>query len=134
ARRDWADQDFAQVVHDAVKEHARTPFREEVWAQLADGCRFVPGEFTDDDAFERLRKTIEELDTARGTGGNHAFYLSIPPSAFPTVVRQLKRHGLADSAPDAWRRCVIEKPFGHDLESAQELNRIVGEVFPAGSV
>ena len=43
ARRDWARQDFANVVHDAVKEHARTPFREEVWRQLSEGIRFVPG-------------------------------------------------------------------------------------------
>ena len=48
ARRDWEDEDFAQVVHDAVKEHARTPFREEVWQQLAEGMRFVPGDFDDD--------------------------------------------------------------------------------------
>ena len=45
ARRDWADEDFAKVVHDSVKEHARTPFREEVWDQLAEGFRFVPGDF-----------------------------------------------------------------------------------------
>ena len=134
ARRDWADQDFAKVVHDAVREHARTPFREEVWAQLAEGVRFVPGEFDDDEAFERLRRTIEELDKARGTGGNHAFYLSVPPKYFPDVVQQLKAHGLADSPEGAWRRVVIEKPFGRDLKSAQELNRIVDDVFPANSV
>jgi glucose-6-phosphate 1-dehydrogenase len=134
ARRDWAAQDFAQVVHDAVKEHARTPFREEVWHQLADGFRFVPGEFADDEAFRRLGATIEELDEIRGTGGNHAFYLSIPPRSFADVVRQLHRHKLAEGRAGSWRRVVIEKPFGHDLASAQELNRIVGEVFPTGSV
>jgi glucose-6-phosphate 1-dehydrogenase len=134
ARRDWADQDFAQVVHDAVKEHARTPFREEVWKQLAEGFRFVPGNFDDDAAFESLKQTIKDLDQVRGTGGNHAFYLSVPPKFFPDVVRKLKEHGLADSGKGSWRRVVIEKPFGHDLASAQELNRIVDEVFPTGSV
>ncbi len=134
ARRDWADQDFMQVVHDSVKEHSRTDFREDVWANLAEGVRFVPGDFSDDAAFEQLRATIEELDTNRGTGGNHAFYLSVPPKFFPDVVRQLKEHGLAEGPGDSWRRVVIEKPFGHDLESAQELNRVVGEVFDSGSV
>jgi len=57
ARRDWEDEDFAQVVHDSVKEHARTPFREEVWAQLAKGMRFVQGEFVDPNAFGQLRGT-----------------------------------------------------------------------------
>lgn len=134
ARRQWADEDFAQVVHDAVKEHARTPFREEVWQQLVQGCRFVSGDFDDDEAFDTLRSTIEELDKAQGTGGNFAFYLSVPPKFFPKVVQQLKKHGLADQKQGSWRRAVIEKPFGHDLKSAQELNRIVHEVFPAEAV
>jgi glucose-6-phosphate 1-dehydrogenase len=134
ARRDYSDQDFAQIVHDSVKEHARTPFREEVWAQLAEGFRFVHGELTDDTAFDRLRETVDELDVSRGTGGNHAFYLSIPPGLFPQVVQQLSEHGLADEKPGSWRRVVIEKPFGHDLQSARELNRVVEEVFPAQSV
>ena len=134
ARRDWADQDFAQIVHDAVKEHARTPFREEVWKQLSEGFRFVPGNFDDDDAFEQLRRTVEELDQLRGTGGNMAFYLAIPPSFFGAVVDQLKKHGLADGRDDQWRRVVVEKPFGHDLESARELNALLGGVFDTGSV
>ncbi|MEW2074638.1 glucose-6-phosphate dehydrogenase [Streptomyces sp. NPDC013433] len=129
ARRDWEDQDFAQVVHDAVKEHARTPFREEVWQQLAEGMRFVPGDFDDDHAFDQLRKAVDELDASRGTSGNYAFYLSVPPRFFPKVVQQLKKHGLADAPEGSWRRAVIEKPFGHDLRSAQDLNAIVHEVF-----
>jgi glucose-6-phosphate 1-dehydrogenase len=135
ARREWHDQDFAQTVHDAIKEHARTPFREEVWRQLAAGFRFVPGDFNDDLAFDQLRQTIADLDEVRGTGGNHAFYLSIPPRFFPDVVGQLKEHGLADPKNDgSWRRVVVEKPFGHDLESARELNAVVSEVFPPESV
>ncbi|MGZ8737845.1 MAG: glucose-6-phosphate dehydrogenase, partial [Nocardioides sp.] len=134
ARRDWADQDFAQIVHDSVKEHARTEFREEVWQQLAEGFRFVSGDFSDDQAFESLRQTIVDLDRVRGTGGNHAFYLSIPPRFFSDVIGQLKEHGLADQDPDTWRRVVVEKPFGSNLETARELNAVVDEVFPSGSV
>jgi glucose-6-phosphate 1-dehydrogenase len=129
ARRDWADQDFAQIVHDAVKQHARTPFREEVWNQLSEGFRFVPGDFDDDVAFDHLRRTVEELDQLRGTGGNMAFYLAIPPAFFGTVVGQLKEHGLADGNADHWRRVVVEKPFGHDLESARKLNDVLAGVF-----
>jgi glucose-6-phosphate 1-dehydrogenase len=134
ARRDWADQDFAQIVHDSVKEHARTEFREEVWDQLAEGFRFVSGDFDDDDAFGHLRRTLEELDEVRGTDGNHAFYLAIPPGFFGTVVGQLKEHGLAEPPAGSWRRVVVEKPFGHDLRSARELNAILAEVFPSGSI
>ncbi|MGV9247357.1 glucose-6-phosphate dehydrogenase [Streptomyces sp. NPDC003710] len=134
ARRDWADQDFAQVVHDAVREHARTEFREEVWQQLAEGMRFIPGDFDDDTAFKQLRAAVDELDASRGTSGNYAFYLSVPPKFFPKVVRQLKKHGLADAPEGSWRRAVIEKPFGHDLASARELNAIVHDVFEPDQV
>ncbi len=134
ARRDWEDQDFEKVVHDAVKEHARTPFNEDVWKQLAAGIRFVSGEFDDDAAFERLSETIAELDRERGTMGNHAFYLSIPPKSFPQVTEQLRRSGLAEAEDGQWRRVVIEKPFGSDLTTARELNAVVESVFPPDSV
>ncbi len=96
--------------------------------------RFVQGTFDDDESFERLRGTIEELDKAQGTGGNFAFYLSVPPRSFPVVIQQLKKHGLADQTGGSWRRAVIEKPFGHDLKSAEELNAIVHEVFAPDQV
>lgn len=134
ARREWEHQDFGELVHDAVAEHARTPFRESVWNRLAEGIRFVQGTFDDDAAFDRLAETVHELDAERGTGGNTAFYLSIPPWAFPIVTKQLSRSGLADFDENAWRRVVIEKPFGHDLASAQELNSVVNQVFPEESV
>ena len=134
ARRDWADEDFGKVVYDAVKQHARTPFRQEVWDRLAEGFRFVQGTFDDDKAFGRLAETLEKLDVERGTGGNHAFYLSIPPKAFPVVCEQLHKSGLARQQEGRWSRVVIEKPFGHDLESARELNKVVNRVFPEKTV
>ena len=134
ARRDWADQDFGKIVYQSVRERARTAFREEVWRSLAEGIRFVPGSFDDEPAFDLLAATVRELDEQRGTGGNHAFYLSIPPSFFATVCEQLERSGLSTPADGSWRRVVIEKPFGHDLASARELNAIVEKVFPADAV
>ena len=134
ARREWEHEDFAKEVHDSVREYARTEFREEVWDQLSKGIRFVQGTFDDDAAFDRLKETIRELDEKRGTMGNHAFYLSIPPRSFPEVTKQLRRSGLADPAEDQWRRVVIEKPFGSDLKTARELNDVVESVFPADSI
>jgi glucose-6-phosphate 1-dehydrogenase len=139
ARRDWEQEDFAQLTYEAVKEHARTPFRDSVWQQVSEGVRFVPGEFTDDDAFDRLAETVKQLDAERGTGGNYAFYLSIPPKTFPAVIQQLKRSGLSDPGEGSegvqpWRRVVIEKPFGHDLASARELNAMLDAVFPPNAV
>lgn len=135
ARRDWADEDFSAVVRDAVAEHSRTGFDPATWDRLAQGIRFVAGDAADPEAYSRLGQAIEDLDRERGTGGNHAFYLSIPPSVFPTVLSNLRDSGLAEPPhAHAWRRVVIEKPFGHDLTSAEELDQLVDEVFPAESV
>ena len=136
ARRDWADRDFAEIVRDAVKKYARTPFREETWKQLVEGIRFVQGQFDDPAAYARLRDTVEALDRERGTMGNHAFYLSIPPRSFPEVAKQLSSSGLVDQTQKAgpWRRVIIEKPFGHDLESAKQLNDALESTFPEESI
>lgn len=134
ARREWQDQDFEKVVRDSVKEFARTPWSEDVWAQLRKGIRFVAGDFDDEGAFRQLKLTTEQLDRDRGTGGNLAFYLSIPPRAFPQVIKQLSKAGLATAQSGSFRRVVIEKPFGSDLATAKDLNKVVESVFPADSV
>ena len=95
----------------------------------------MPGEFSDDDAFDRLAETVHSLDEQQGTGGNYAFYLSIPPKFFGVVCKQLARSGLAEpDDPDQWRRVVIEKPFGHDLASARDLNSTVESIFPPDAI
>ncbi|MGK2240911.1 MAG: glucose-6-phosphate 1-dehydrogenase, partial [Rhodococcus sp. (in: high G+C Gram-positive bacteria)] len=134
ARRDWTDEDFTNVVLEAVKDGARTKFRQDVWERLAEGIRFVEGSFDEAEAFQNLSDTLATLDNERGIGGNHGFYLAIPPNAFPQVLEQLSASGLAQAEDGQWRRVVIEKPFGHDLESARELNAVVNKVFPEDTV
>ncbi|MCC6375643.1 MAG: glucose-6-phosphate dehydrogenase [Microbacteriaceae bacterium] len=134
ARRDWDDNAFARVIEESVKAHARTTFDQDVWNQLAQGVRFVRGEFDDSESYQLLKRTLTELDSDRGTLGNHAFYLSIPPKSFPVVTEQLRNAGLAEQKNGQWRRVVIEKPFGSDLSTARELNTAIESVFPADSV
>lgn len=133
-RREWSKEDFENYVLDAVHAGARTKFREHVWERLAEGMHFVRGNFDDDIAFDTLAETLAEMDTTRGTGGNWAYYLSVPPDYFADVCHQLQRSGLAQATDGAWRRVIIEKPFGHDQASAQKLNEIVNAVFPEKSV
>src|ERR1700761_5693759 len=133
-RRDWDDEAFSNEVYQLVKEHSRTPFRQVIWDRLAEGCRFVQGNFDDESAFARLAETLDKLDAERGTGGNHGFYLAIPPKSFPAVLKQRYNAGLAEPEDGSWRRVVIEKPFGHDLDSARDLNKVVNNVFPEESV
>nr|WP_245532310.1 glucose-6-phosphate dehydrogenase [Corynebacterium caspium] len=133
-RRDWSKEDFEKYVHAAVVKSARTDFDENVWARLAEGMQFISGSFADEAAFDKLAALLEETDKTRGTGGNWAYYLSIPPDYFEDVCRQLDRTGMARAPKGSWRRVIIEKPFGHDQESAAELNRVVNAVFPENSV
>ncbi len=133
-RRDWSDADFAAEVRRCVMEHSRTKFRESTWEQFQEGIRFVKGTFNDRGGFQTLAKTLSDLDELRGTGGNHAFYLSIPPNAFPMVCEQLESAGLAESTPTNWRRVIVEKPFGHDLASAISLNDLLNHVFKPGEI
>ena len=133
-RRDWDDDAFRAFVRESVEAHARTDWSEAVWEQLARGVRFVSGEFDDDAAFDELRGVLDRLDAEQGTRGNHAFYLSIPPRSFAAVTEQLRRSGLAAADNGAWRRVIVEKPFGHDLASARELNDIIESRFPSDSI
>jgi glucose-6-phosphate 1-dehydrogenase len=136
SRADWpGGGTFEQITRKAAKEHCRTAWNEEVWKRLFSNTRFVEGSFDDDEAFDRLAKTMDELRESHGIRGNAAFYLSVPPSMFPVVLKQMQRSGLSDARQaGGWRRVVVEKPFGHDLRSALELNRLVDTVFPAPDV
>jgi glucose-6-phosphate 1-dehydrogenase len=135
ARRDWGDGDFETIAKAAAQKHARTPWSEDVWSRVAGSIKFVPGSFEDDVAFDQLAETLDELHTTHGIPGNAAFYLSIPPSAFPIVLKQLGRTGMADNKRNGgWRRVIVEKPFGRDLASAMELDALVDDVFTADDV
>ncbi|MFC4336274.1 glucose-6-phosphate dehydrogenase [Salininema proteolyticum] len=130
ARRDWGDETFEEVARKAAMEHARTPWREEIWNRLNGNFKFIPGSFEDDEAFDRLQSELESLSESHGIAGNAAFYFSVPPAAFPIVLNQLERTGMADNEKSGgWRRVVVEKPFGHDQASSQELNELVDTVF-----
>ena len=135
ARRDWGDGDFAALAKKAAKTHARTQWNDDVWRRLNENLQFVPGSFDDDQAFDTLAATLDSLRDTHGIKGNAAFYLSIPPAMFPVVLKQMERTGMASNARSGgWRRVVVEKPFGHDLESARELNQLVDSVFTANDV
>ena len=128
-RRSWSDDDLRGYVEESARAGARTPWRPAIWEQLAAGMRFVEfSSFEDDAAYDELTRVVDDLDTTRGTRGNRAFYLSIPPGWFPAVTERIARSGLVEESADAWRRVVIEKPFGHNRSSAKELDALVGRI------
>ena len=130
-RRRYTDEAFREEIRGAVVEHARVqPIDEDAWAELASRIAYHRGDFNDAELYSSLSDRLDALDREEGTRGNRVYYLATQPSAFAEVVGQLGRAGLDhERHEDGWRRVVIEKPFGRDLESAVRLNREVGKVF-----
>jgi glucose-6-phosphate 1-dehydrogenase len=130
ARTQETDEEFRERMKEAVQEFGRDEFRDEVWETLADGMRYVATDFSDEGGEDAVVSVLSELDEQRGTAGNRVYYLAIPPTVFPTVVDALGRRRSAQG----WTRLIIEKPFGHDLESANELNTALQEHFTESEV
>ena len=135
ARRPWSDDDFRREMHAAVKEHSRVPVEDSLWQDFAAGLFYQPGQFGDRAAFRDLTARLEQIDAARGTGGNRLIYLATPPSAYTEIVDNLGRVGLNRQGPrEGWSRIVVEKPFGHDLASAGALNDALVGVFDESQI
>ncbi len=129
ARTQMTDEEFHQSARDAIKEFGRHAPEGEVWRDFGAHLSYVAGEFSDEGAMNHIVEHLESTDEHQGTGGNRFFYAATPPSAYPDIVRRIGEAGLA-----AGSRIVIEKPFGHDLASARELNEIIHEVFDESQV
>ncbi|HEX7151706.1 MAG TPA: glucose-6-phosphate dehydrogenase [Thermoanaerobaculia bacterium] len=132
SRPEQTDESFRASMREAVEKHARAqPVDDAVWDNFAKGLFYVQGEFTEPEAYLRLRKRLDEFDRTRGTGGRRIFYLAVPPQFFPVISKLLGAEGLVnDPEMDGpYTRVIIEKPFGHDLKSAVELNRVAVSTF-----
>ena len=93
------------------------------WEQILQGIHYLQGDFTDPDLFSRLRNRLEGLVAELGIAANFLFSRATPPQSFAGIATQLGAAGLLQEADGCWRRVVVEKPFGRDLESARDLNR-----------
>src|ERR687883_326152 len=130
SRSEETDDEFRERMKEAVKEHARDPFREEIWDWLAEGMAYVATDFADEGGEDEVAQRLDELDAKRETGGNRVYYLATPPAVFPVVVQALGKR----RSTSGWTRLIIEKPFGHDLASARELNQVIQEHFEEDEV
>jgi glucose-6-phosphate 1-dehydrogenase len=129
ARRDLDDDAFRSGLHDAVEEHSRSGLQQEIWDRFASELHYCRGSFDDPATYRRLADDLTRLDERLGLGGNRLFYLAVAPSEFETILNHLRDAKLIRVPGEkSWSRVIIEKPFGRDLESARELNQLVGRV------
>lgn len=135
ARQDMDDDKFRAMMRDAVRGSDEiSDFDEQVWRELAPRIHYERGDLGDAAAYERLAQRLEQIESTRAPQDrNRLFYLAVPPSVFQPIVRALSESELAprlrDSSDRPWYRVVIEKPFGHSLETARSLNRLVLDLF-----
>ena len=124
ARRAISNEEFAEDVRNAVEKagDGDSPGRRDALDQLGVRFRFVPGSVDDADTFQQLRAELEDIDAGRDGGGNVLYYLSTVPSVFGTIASGLGKAGLAHEPPGTFRRIVVEKPFGRDVETARHLD------------
>jgi glucose-6-phosphate 1-dehydrogenase len=129
ARRELSAEAFTEDMRQGVEAHSRQSLDQEGWQKVAARTSYVPlGK--DPSGYRRLAEHLDGVDRDLGTGGNRLFYLSIPPSAIPAVIHGLKEAGLnRPGQGGSWARIIGEKPIGHDLESARELNREINSAF-----
>lgn len=129
ARREKSNEQFRQEMHDAVGTFSRVkPVDENLWGTFTSQIYYHCSNFDDDAGYDELRKLLENLDQQHGTRGNRVFYLSTQPSFFPEIITKLGQHHLmydTSKIKDKWSRVIIEKPFGHNYESAVELQQLV---------
>jgi glucose-6-phosphate 1-dehydrogenase len=130
ARTEGSDDTFREDMKQAVQQHARDDFRQDVWDELAGAMHYVATDFADEGGENVLADRLKELDEERGLGGNRVYYCAVPPAAFTTIVEELGRRRTATG----WTRLIVEKPFGRDLASAKVLNAMLLEHFAENEI
>jgi glucose-6-phosphate 1-dehydrogenase len=135
-RRPYTDEAFRAELRASLDTYSRVlPIETAAWDAFAERVRYQRGDFDQPLLYDELAVRLDDVDRERGTVGNRLYYLATQPSAFAEIIAQIGRVGLDhEQHGGGWRRIVIEKPFGRDLNSAIRLNREVGKVFRESQV
>ncbi|CAN5379710.1 glucose-6-phosphate dehydrogenase [soil metagenome] len=134
SRTEYQDEEFRTLILDGLREHMQDEhngkdFDETQAAAFVRNCFYQQGNYDSKESFEALKARMTELDTEHDTQGNHLFYLATPPNVFQPITTLLHETGLEGSQTGSWTRIIIEKPFGRDLHSAQQLNNHLLSLF-----
>ena len=123
-----SEEEFRQRARAGMQEFAQAPVECELCDSLIERMSYISGDFKAPELYQKLAAKLSELDKTYGTPGNYLFYLAVAPIFFAEIIKQLGAAQLNCEVDHIWRRVVIEKPFGSDLESARNLNREIRKV------
>jgi glucose-6-phosphate 1-dehydrogenase len=121
-RTPMSDEEARKALTQDIKQFATNPVDSELWDWFAERVHYTTGEFDDPSTYENLKALVEKVDKQYNCHGNCFFYLATAPTFFGSIVERLAKVGLMTEGNGHWRRVIIEKPFGRDLESAKALN------------
>jgi glucose-6-phosphate 1-dehydrogenase len=134
ARQTHSDDEFRSSMREAVLEFGdQEEFDNAAWQNFADALFYLGGDFSSTEMYETLKARLAEIEKARGTQGNRVYYLATAPAFFGPIAKKLGDAGLAQSE-SGWTRIIVEKPFGHDLESARALNDELSSIFKENQI
>jgi len=129
ARREKSDDEFRREMEEATRKFSRQPVRDEIWKTFGESIFYHQSDFGDEAGYKSLAAKLDKIDKERGTRGNRLFYFAVAPDQFEPILKHIKAAGLNEAREGSWARVIVEKPFGTDLASARELNRVVHTSF-----
>jgi glucose-6-phosphate 1-dehydrogenase len=134
-RSAMTDDAYRAFARDGVARFSRRPLDDRAWETFASSIFFASASIDDERAFAPLGSRLDIIEHERGLTGNRIYYLAVPPSLFAPTVKQLERArfiarpSAAGAEPGGFARLIVEKPIGHDLESARAINDAIAEAF-----
>jgi glucose-6-phosphate 1-dehydrogenase len=134
SRTPMSHEEFRDKLRKGLEEQRSGEISDDVWESFSNGIFYMPGDSNKTKTYDELKGVLKKLDRERGTQGNRAFYLSSSPSLFPAIVQHLGEAGMNEEENGAWSRLVVEKPFGRDLKSAEELNAELQRYFDESQI
>jgi len=123
ARGAMDSEEFRKKISEGMKEFSTSPVEPDLWEWFVRRLHYMQANFDDREMYPKLKEMLAKTDQDFSTHGNYFYYLATSPEYFGPIVEQLGENGLMKEDNQHWRRVIIEKPFGHDLESAKELNK-----------
>lgn len=134
ARASMNTDDFRSKIGRDIQEFATVPVDAQLWEWFEQRLYYLQGEFQDANTYSQLQDLLVQVDSECGTRGNYLYYLATASNFFCDKISQLGAVGLTQEENGHWRRVIIEKPFGHDLDSARALNKNISSVLPESQV
>jgi glucose-6-phosphate 1-dehydrogenase len=130
----FSDEDFREKLTKDIQEFARSPIQKELWDWFKPKIYYHSGDFRDPSLYSQLKDKLAAVDQQQGTPGNYLFYLATAPQFFGEIIKRVGAVGLTRENNGFWRRVIVEKPFGRDLESARALNKEIMSVLDESQI